>query len=280
MHRFQYGVLATVTAISFASIAAAADMPLPAAAAAAPAVYDWSGFYVGGHVGGGWASNSITDNDLLTMLAIGNGNPGFIALNQPVQTVNSSGFLGGVQAGANYQIGKLVVGAEADYSWGTITGSNTAFLHNPRVFAVAGINRTLTADTIEIGTMTTRLGVAHDRWLLYGKAGAAWARTNYAESDIPTPGFLANPVFTGTATEARVGWTVGAGLEWAFWNTWSAKLEYDYLNFGARTTTEYGSIGVGVPNLAAGPAPFNLQNYQTISEVKFGINYKFMANFW
>lgn len=274
MHRFQCGVLAAVTAISFASFAAAADMPLPAAAPAA--VYDWSGFYVGGHVGGGWQSNSITDNDLLTMLAIGNGNPGFMAFNQPVQTVNGSGFIGGVQGGANYQIGKLVVGAEADFSWGSITGSNTTFLHK----AAFGITRTLTADTIGIGTMTTRLGVAHDRWLVYGKAGAAWARTNYAESDISTPGFSANPVYTGTATEARVGWTLGAGIEWAFWNNWSAKLEYDYLNFGARTTTEFGSIGVGVPNLTAGPAPLTLQNYLTISEVKLGINYKFMPNFW
>jgi outer membrane immunogenic protein len=272
MHRFQCGVLAAATVLGFASIASAADMPLPAAA---PAIYDWSGVYVGGHVGGGWASNAITDDEVLSAIFV---TTTFTGANQPVQTVNGSGFLGGVQAGANYQIGKLVVGAEGDFSWGAVKGSNTAFLINGHLFPFLSFNRNLTANTTGIGTVTARMGIAHDRWLIYGKGGVAWARTNYTESDIAPP--PTSPLFTGSATEARVGWTAGAGIEWAFWSTWSAKLEYDFLNFGSRVTSNYGSIGPGNIAVTAVPITGALQNNQLISEVKFGINYKFMQNIW
>jgi hypothetical protein len=49
----------------------------------------------------------------------------------------------------------------------------------------------------------------------------------------------------------RVGWTVGTGVEWAFWNDWSAKLEYDYMNFGTRTFNEPGATA---PGALGGPA--------------------------
>ena len=71
------------------------------------------------------------------------------------------------------------------------------------------------------------------------------------------------------ASERRSGWTVGAGLEWAFWNNWSAKLEYDFYNFGTRTLTFTGTFA-GVPEVVPG-----IEIRQRASVAKFGINYRF-----
>lgn len=252
------GVSSLLVAVPL-SAASAADMPLKAPAPSA--TYDWSGIYVGGNLGGGWARNDFSDPGLGIIGAF---------LGVPVeQTVNSSGFLGGFQAGTNYQIGKLVVGAEADADWADINGTSSATF-GP--FGVPFITRTLGAKTDWTATVTTRIGIAHDRWMIYGKAGAAWENTKYTDT-WSTPVFGA--VFSGSGSETRPGWTVGSGVEYAFWNNWSAKLEYDYMNFGSNTTT----IG-GVISPLVIPANFGVQNNQEISEVKFGINYKLMPNFW
>src|ERR1041385_155746 len=110
------GALATAGSVQ------AADLPLKAAPrAVAPAPgFDWSGIYIGGHIGGGWATNDISDPGL--------GIIGGLLGVPPVQTVDSSGFLGGVQAGWNYQIGRLVLGTEVDFTWADVNGTNTANL--------------------------------------------------------------------------------------------------------------------------------------------------------
>jgi outer membrane immunogenic protein len=236
----------------------AADLPFKAAPpAVAPAGYDWSGLYFGAHIGGGWATNDISDPSL--------GIVGVLLGVPAVQTVDSSGILGGVQGGWNYQIGRLVVGTELDFSWADVNGSSTAGV-------LGGLaSRTLTANTDWMGTSTVRLGLAHDRWMFYSKAGAAFAHTNYT-STWAAPGV--GTIFTGTGDQTRVGWTVGVGAEWAFWNNWSAKLEYDFMDFGSKAVALNGSLGGVIP------ASFAPVNDQTISEVKFGVNYKFMPLIW
>jgi outer membrane immunogenic protein len=253
--------------------AQAADLPLKAAPAAVPAPgFDWSGIYIGGHIGGGWATNDLSDPGLSGLFAI-------TGLNIPVvQTVDSSGFLGGVQAGWNYQVGRLVLGTEVDFSWADVNGTNTA------TFGIVGagpggpvFNRALTANTDWTATSTVRLGYAHDRWMFYSKAGAAFAHTKYASNWTASAGGASAAVFSGTGAQTAVGWTVGFGAEWAFWNNWSAKLEYNFMDFGSKTATINGVIGPGVINA---PASFGLVNEQTISEVKFGVNYKIMPLIW
>jgi outer membrane immunogenic protein len=69
--------------------------------------------------------------------------------------------------------------------------------------------------------------------------------------------------------ETRTGWTVGGGIEWGFWNNWSAKVEYDFYDFGTRSVTLSGTF-------AAGPITVpGVDIKQSISAVKFGINYRF-----
>ena len=66
-----------------------------------------------------------------------------------------------------------------------------------------------------------------------------------------------------------LGWTVGGGIEWAFWNNWSAKVEYDYYDFSTRNLSLAGTIA-GVPEVVPG---VNIK--ETIQTVKFGVNYRF-----
>ena len=81
-----------------------------------------------------------------------------------------------------------------------------------------------------LASITARVGYAWDSWLFYGKGGVAWAGDNYSAADL-----LGTFDFEGL--ETRIGWTAGAGVEWALWNNWSVKLEYDYYGFGTRSVT-------------------------------------------
>jgi hypothetical protein len=93
-----------------------------------------------------------------------------------VQTTKSSGFIGGAEVGTNYQIGKLVVGLEADWAGGDINGTSSSS------FAAGLLNRSIGANTTWTGTVATRIGIAHDRWLVYGKAGSAFEHTNFTDT--------------------------------------------------------------------------------------------------
>ena len=211
----------------------AADMRMPVKAPPAPVQtygYNWTGFYIGGHVGGAWAEKD--------WVAEGFG---------PLGSQKIDGFIGGGQVGFNYQVGALVWGVEADFSWANLDGSFT-----DTVFF--GDNTT----TVKwFGTVTGRIGYAWDRTLLYVKGGGAWVRDVYAITD--DSGFFAE------TRETRWGWTVGAGLEYGLTPNWSVKVEYNYLDFGTERIRFAPDFG----------APFERDADQQIHVVKFGINYRF-----
>jgi len=256
--------ITTVAGACFAvgGAAFAADMPLLKAPVAAPAGYDWSGIYIGGVVGAGWGTTDTTSGF----------GPAGVGAPLTLQTTSSSGFIGGIEGGSNYQIGKLVVGWEADWLWGGINGtSNSTF--GP---VGAPVTATIMTNTPWTGTVTSRVGIAHDRWLAYGKAGVAYEHSTFTgtASSAAAPG-----LFSSTGADSRTGWTVGGGLEWAFWNNWSMKAEYDYLDFGNRALLVNGAI---VPAVGAAAIPVTLSplNNLHVSEFKFGVNWKFMPNFF
>jgi outer membrane immunogenic protein len=161
----------------------------------------------------------------------------------------ADGFLGGGQVGFNYQTGMFVLGVEGDFSWADIKGGSTI---GPVIGAPLGANFDTTVDFTS--TLTGRLGLAFDRWLVYGKGGVAWAHDKYSTNFYTFPG-------TVGIDETRIGWTVGAGVEYAFAPNWSGKIEYNYMDFGTRNVSF---------------APFTTTEIdQQIHAVKFGINYKF-----
>jgi outer membrane immunogenic protein len=254
------GVAFAIVAVSGSAFAA--DMAIKAPPPAAYPAYDWGGLYIGGVIGGAWQTIDTSDPGLGVL--------GTLVGTPVIQTTNSSGFIGGLEGGSNYQLGKLVVGWEADITWGGVNGTSTTSFGGP-LLPPGALNRSITADTNWTATSTSRLGIAHDRWLIYIKTGVAYAHTNYTDN-WAAGGF---PLFTGANSENRVGWTAGAGVEWAVWNNWSVKAEYDYLDFGNRTMSINGTVAPGVFNL---PASFGLQNTDHINQFKAGVNWKFLPN--
>lgn len=253
MRRVVVALLA-MTSLSLAGVevSSAADMAVKAPARAAPVAqaYSWSGIYLGGHVGGGWGDQDVLDQNLIALII---GVP-------PVQNVRTSGFLGGLQAGWNYQIGRLVVGNEVDFSWADVNGSTASPL-GAIVGPGSSITRTIKTDWI--GTATARTGLTMwDRALVYGKAGVAWAHNNYNDTAI----IGGAVVYNSSTSDRRTGWTVGTGIEWAFMDGWSVKAEYDYVDLGRRAATFAPVAGF----------PVALDVDQRVQEVKVGLNYRFM----
>ena len=262
-------VLALTSALLIGSALApatfAADMAAPAAPAVAPTTNYWSGMYIGGVLGGGWETTD-TNSGIGTLFI-----PGPAVPPQMFQTTSGSGFIGGIEGGSNYQFGKLVVGWEGDILWGNIKGSSaTAFTG----FAGAPTSALLRVDTPWTATVASRVGIAHDRWLAYGKAGVAYEHTDFTASASSAAPLL----FGATGSNNRTGWMVGGGLEWAIWGNWTVKGEYDYLDFGNRSVALNGSTTFIAPPSV--PTVVTTLNSQRISEFKFGINWKFMPNLW
>jgi outer membrane immunogenic protein len=251
--------LAGVALAMLAGPAFAADM-MPLKAVAPVALYDWSGTYIGGVIGGAWGTNDISDPGL--------GIVGTLIGVPVIQTNNPSGFIGGIEGGSRYQFGKLVVGWEGDITWGGLNNTSTTTFTSPLIAGVP-FSRSITTDTKWVATAVSTLGIAHNNWLLYGKAGVAWESVNYTDNWA----VAGIPLFGGTGSDNRTGWTVGTGLEWAFYQNWSAKVEYDYLDFGTRNVAINGSLlGLGIQ---AG-----IQDNNHINQVKAGLNYRFMSDLW
>jgi len=210
-------------------------------------IFTWTGCYIGGHVGGGFGRKDFSDTPT----------HGFVGGTSAPQSIqeDTSGFLGGGQVGCDYQFApNWLVGIQGSGSGADIKGD----VLDP-FFTYAKHFR---ARTDWLANVTGRIGWTWDRWMIYGKGGVAWAGDKY---DGDEPGFIFY------ASERRTGFVVGVGLEWAFWNNWSAFLEYDFYGFGTRTV-EYVICG----STCNFNNPHTLTDIkQDINVVKFGINYRF-----
>lgn len=241
-----------------AGAAAAADMAAKASQQPRPvAAYDWSGIYFGGHIG--WAWQHTTFNDPFGVV--------FGPSGPPVRSVDPQGIFGGPQIGWNYQIGHFVVGNEVDVSFTSLKTDRTDSLFQAPAGPVPGgsVTRTISTKTDWFGTATARLGFAWDGVLLYSKGGVAVAHFKYGVDDTSISGpFTSVTSFRGSDT--RIGWTAGAGVEWAVWGNVSAKVEYDYLAFASKP-------------VALDPAPgfdqLVVDVEHSIQVVKAGLNWRF-----
>jgi len=219
----------------------------------APLPFAWTGCYGGAHVGGGWASKAITDPVQLVQDSF-SGAP----VTTGVTTVNASptGFVGGGQIGCDYQFAPTwVVGAEGTASGSTLRGSTSVGL--PLGFPSEAASVTGRMDLIP--SVTARLGYAVDRWLFYVKGGVAWASDSYSVA-----GAFTGTPFDFEGLDLRLGWTAGGGVEWAFSDVWSARLEYDYYQFGNGSVLMSDST-----NVLSGPV--NVK--QSVQIVKAGLNF-------
>jgi outer membrane immunogenic protein len=201
-------LLASVALAAFATTASAADMAARMPTKAVPyvsAAYNWTGFYVGANVGYGWARAS---DDLGAV------------------TGRLNGVIGGGQIGYNWQMNNLVLGFETDFQGSGQSQSWSAV--GPGFTAASGTDRIR-----YFGTVRGRLGFAFDRTLLYVTGGYAYTNVG---ADASFTG-LGGGTTSGSSNSTKSGYTVGAGLEYAFAGPWSAKVEYLYIDSGSQSVS-------------------------------------------
>jgi outer membrane immunogenic protein len=252
--KFKTLVASVALSVLGTAVAGAADMPMKAPPPPPPPpLFTWTGFYVGGNIGGAWVNNTWTDSLFGTRFNNNN---------------NNGRFIGGGQVGVNYQVGQFVIGGEWDFDWtGDNNNNNFAGVILPN-----GNNIVITNNRNSwITTVAARFGWAVDHWLLYGKAGGGWVGNNSPTLTNLTTGasFTCGTFSTTTSCGNNTGgWLVGAGVEYAFTNNWTVKLEYDYLGLGNRTFI----VPAGAPFLAGDTFTTNNRNVQMF---KVGFNYLF-----
>src|SRR5215204_4750194 len=266
MRHMSLGLLAAASTLALSTGASAADLPQRVySPPPLPVAFSWTGFYIGGHIGGAWGTTEWDDPASTTGCAHsnpnepdrGNSNPtcqvviippgdggggggggggdggggGGGAVGAPTQ-VNTShsvnGFLGGGQVGYNHQVGSWVWGVEAQGSFADIEGQGACGV---------GLLFNCKAKTDGLATFAGRVGFAVDRALIYVKGGGAWAHdrfsvTNSGGAFTTCEGGEAGEclILGGNEKSDRWGWMLGTGVEYAVTNNWSAKIEYNYLN--------------------------------------------------
>jgi outer membrane immunogenic protein len=202
-----------------ASVAVAAAA---AGTASAAPVYNWTGFYIGANVGGGWGDSRWSDVRVIS--DSGENIPGEIAHNTP------DGVIGGGQVGYNRQFENWVFGAEGKISAGSLSGGTGCIGNYEDYTANCRTHLDVAAD------FTARLGWAFGPVLFYGKGGFAVGNIHFTpemeharfggfEDRVP-PGY-------GTTTDLRVGLAAGAGVEFAVARHWSLGVEYEYQDYGS-----------------------------------------------
>jgi outer membrane immunogenic protein len=277
--RWMRGAAAAALTVATAVAAQAADLPTRKEAPApvfVPPPFTWTGFYVGLNAGGIWSSGSrsatLYDPGALWLSTYFPGGIG----------TNNSGFIGGGQAGYNYQSGAAVFGIETDFD-GTSLGKTFNYASTPFGSIVNGVvvPSQLVGDSLYVnakanlswlGTTRARIGFVatpDNRLMFYGTGGVAYAGGSSQFNIYDATNGL---YWSGNPSSSRVGWTIGAGVEYAVTNNITIRGEYLYADLGSRTVTT-------IPNVAAAallPGVYATAkiNYDA-SIFRAGINYKF-----
>jgi outer membrane immunogenic protein len=255
----------------------AADLPTRKEAPApvfVPPPFTWTGFYIGVNAGGIWPSGSRQ----ATLFA-----PATFAF--PISTFfpgglgsQSAGFIGGGQAGYNWQTGAFVLGVETDFDGTTLSKT---FDRTGTPFSGVGVPIGLLGDSLSLhaktslswlGTTRGRVGFVatpDNRLLIYGTGGVAYAGGNakFSVFDATSGAF-----WSGNPSTTRVGWTIGGGVEYALTNNITIKGEYLYANLGSSSFNTAGNAAAATffPGVSAnGKVEYNASIFRG------GVNYKF-----
>ncbi len=197
---------------------------------------NWTGCYVGGNIGGAWSSVDLTDVSGVNFSA------------------TNSGFAGGGQIGCDYNWGA------SPWVAGIRNMLDATSLNSSTNFSTVPFTGTVSSGTRWFDTLTARGGyLVQPNVLLYAQGGAAWTNTNITF-------FTGSGAQVGEASNDRIGWTVGAGVEWMFAPRWSVFAEYNFMGFGTQSATFTGCGGTCVVNANA---------KADVQDVLAGVNYKF-----
>ncbi|MFN3890466.1 MAG: outer membrane protein [Beijerinckiaceae bacterium] len=284
MRRLLLGSVA-ITAMSAAAIAA--DLPArgpavaPAPVYAAP-IFTWSGFYVGLNAGAGFGNRDdrgwrayTTNSDFAEDAADFNA---LIAGRH--RSGDDAGFTGGAQIGYNWQFGGMVVGLEADVNYLDRNGGSRSY----DVLDVAGpggpydvVLRGNRGGSNWFGTIRPRIGVAFDRTMLYATGGLAWGGSRAGGGSVTVYQADSDQIVARWEGRRRSGsnwgWTLGAGIEHAFTNNWSAKLEYLYVDLDRGGDSNL--VRVSGPTQADQVYFRTGRNSDSFHVIRAGLNFRF-----
>jgi outer membrane immunogenic protein len=210
----------------------------------ASGVYNWSGWYAGLTGGGDWGTSR-------TSTAVGNGTKGIFFIPTAVSSFNAlgapanfstSGSAGGVFGGYNYQMGRWLLGVDADLEYYRSAGSNSV-----TGTVAGGLPATITSSTNTdlLFTLRPRLGIVLDHWLFYGTGGLAVTRLSANWSFLQTVG--ATVTENAAISGLQPGWAAGGGVETALPGNFTLGVEYLHADFGSVSTNTgaFNVAGVG-----------------------------------
>jgi outer membrane immunogenic protein len=257
--------------------AIAADLrvkaPIPKAPPAVVAPL-WTGFYIGGHVGGIASSADTSVFNFAPFSAAAGGSYLFVA-NYPIvgstgaNNLSRIGFLGGLQAGYNRQISNLVLGVEADISGASVSAAANASAPYVVSAPPATFNWATSVRQDLFATIRGRAGYAAGQVLFYATGGLAISEVRFnktfTDNFPPPPGGFGQV----TVQDVMTGWTLGAGIEVAVAPNWTVKGEYLYADLGSLT----GSSSIAHPAYTGGDT-FSASAHVRDSIARLGFNYK------
>jgi outer membrane immunogenic protein len=240
--------ITAMLSIAVAGTALAADLPQPPQVQAPVAyiptvapVYNWGGIYVGINGGWGWGQSSWTV-----------GPAGAFTPAVTGSTSDTGGLVGGT-VGANFQADAFVFGVEGDWDYSGINTGTTG--------AVCSTFGTCQTGNNWLATARARVGYAADRVLFFGTAGGAFANMQTTYSGVQS-------------STTKAGWTAGAGVEWAFADNWTAKVEYLYIDLGTFNGNCSTAACTTVPGGTGGPV-LPVSASLTENLIRAGVNFKF-----
>jgi outer membrane immunogenic protein len=238
-----------IIGVAIGGSALAADLPPSpprAPAVYVPAVlpvYNWAGVYIGINGGWGWGNAKWTASPVGSFIGA-SGSPH-----------DNGGVVGGT-LGVNFQSGGFVFGVEGDWDYSAINTGTSATICTFSGNCQTGNNW--------LATVRGRFGYAADRVLFYATGGGAFANVQTS--------------FTGvTTSHTQTGWTAGAGLEWAFADNWTAKIEYLFVDLGSTNVNCATAACLAASATIANPAGFVIPVNVSLTENLFraGVNFKF-----
>jgi outer membrane immunogenic protein len=269
MYRLPLIAASQLFAFGAAQSASSADLEFPPQL---PPVshYTWTGFYLGVNGGAGRGNETFSGSQAISL-----GSTSFSG------GLNSAGGLAGGQIGFNYEFPEhAILGLEADVDWAHLTGS-TAGCATFTGGLLNGFPAGCTTTNFALNgfeTLRARVGYAwNDVILLYGTGGWAWTNSSLKASTScfgPACPSATIPFIGGTASVSNTfsGWVAGAGVEWGFSQSWTARVEYLHLeveniqaNYTTNTSTLIGPIA----------ATTSMTSTRGTDVVRVGVNYLF-----
>jgi high affinity Mn2+ porin len=215
-----------------------------------PQLYDWTGFYLGTHLGYAWGRSNWTEQP--------DGLSGSLNMFQRYDAFENTGsWFGGLQAGCDYMLpNRVVIGGVADLSAPSRQSLSGVSIGGTSTFISPTLGQESYSETVlDMGTVRGRLGYAPGNWLFYATGGFAWAYDQLTVTQLDNGGTTDMPFLW------RFGWAAGAGIEMPLAPSWTAGLEYLY--------TRYGNSTVGFAN-----AGQTFQSNLSLQELRLTLNYR------